>query len=146
MSRIENERVKNQKIKRSRERYRILGKAQIIAAVCVMVAVIGYWIGSTKFIAEDAFIQASYRHMEIEEREALDRYPGLLEVQVERVGPNSAASSGGWQTFHRWLCWTNGGYAVRVTYPNLNPRFGNENKSLYFNPNTRAWIGYEPRL
>ncbi|CAM4104876.1 hypothetical protein [Saccharibacillus endophyticus] len=122
------------------------GKARLVTALSIVILVIGYWIWSTMFIAEDAFIQASYRHMEVEERKALDGYPGLLEVQVERVGPNSVASIGGWQTFHRWLCWTNGGYAVRVTYPDLNPRFGNENKSLYFNPNTRAWIGYGWRM
>ncbi|MEJ8302944.1 hypothetical protein [Saccharibacillus sacchari] len=145
MSRIENERVKDQQTKRSRERRRILGKARIIVGASVMVAVIGYWIGSTKFIAENAFIQAAYRHMEVEEREALEAYPGLLEVQVQKVAPNGVVSPGGWQAFHRWLCRTNGGYAVRVTYPDLNPRFGNVDKSLYFNPNTRAWIGYEQR-
>lgn len=98
------------------------------------------------FIAEQALIPAAYRHMEVQEREALEGYPGLLEVRRERIEPTSVVSPGGWQTFHRWLCWTNGAYAVRVMYPDIDPRFGNESKNLYFNPNTRVWIGYGPRL
>lgn len=72
--------------------------------------------------------------MEVKEREALEGYPGLLEVRRERIKNSSIASPGGWQAFHRWLCWTNGGYAVRVTYPDMNPQFGRESRSLYFNP------------
>ena len=67
------------------KRRRGLGKVRLVTAWSILALVIGYWIWSTTFIAEPAFIQAAYRHMEVQEREALEGYPGLLEVRRERI-------------------------------------------------------------
>lgn len=80
--------------------------------------------------------------MDATERSAFENYAGQLEVERVTKKSEQIASTTSWQKFNLFLTYLNGGHAVEVSVPNIDPRYGNTNKTMYFNPNTFVFMGY----
>lgn len=80
--------------------------------------------------------------MDTIERRAFENYAGQLEVERVTVKSEQVASATSWQKFNLFLTHLNGGHVIEVSVPTVDPRYGTAHKTMYFNPNTFAFMGY----
>ena len=117
-------------------------KRKILFSVFVLAFIVAYFVISTLFISKSLFVQSALRHMDDTERSAFQNHTGQLEVRLMKQKSERITSATRWQKFNLVLTRLNGEHTVEVIVPNLNPQYGNANKTMYFNPNTFAFIGY----